>query len=166
MKKVLVVLAGGLLFAATAVLADPPQYGGQGNQQSQADHGDRGGHGKQDKRDKRDKHDRRGDSDRSYADRDDRGNYNDRDYRQDKHGRYDRHGNYYVMHDRGRHEGWYKKGGYVPVEYRSSRYVVDDWQVYHLRQPPRGYHWVRSDNSDYLLIAIASGVIADIFLSN
>jgi Ni/Co efflux regulator RcnB len=41
--------------------------------------------------------------------------------------------------------------------------VVRDYRDYRLREPPRGYHWVRDDNSgDYLLIAIATGIIADI----
>jgi Ni/Co efflux regulator RcnB len=88
------------------------------------------------------------------------------------HDRGDRHGQdrghdaprYAGMHDRGRHEGWYKKGGYLPRDYRDDRYVVVDWRRDRLRQPPRGYHWVRSDNGDFLLVAIASGLIADLLL--
>jgi len=34
-----------------------------------------------------------------------------------------------------------------------------------LQQPPRGYHWV-GVNGDYVLAAIATGVIAQIVLSN
>ena len=34
---------------------------------------------------------------------------------------------------------------------------------YPLRPPPRGHHWVRADN-DYLLVAIATGVILDMAL--
>ena len=67
-------------------------------------------------------------------------------------------------HDRGRHEGWYHRGGYLPVEYR-TRYVVTDWRRDRLREPPRGYHWVRSDNGDFLLVAIATGVIVDLLLN-
>jgi len=78
------------------------------------------------------------------------------------HGRGPAH--HYGMHDRGRHEGWYKRGGRVPVEYRGPRYVVTDWRHDHLREPPRGYHWVRSDNGDFLLVAIATGIITDILL--
>jgi Ni/Co efflux regulator RcnB len=40
---------------------------------------------------------------------------------------------------------------------------VRDYGYYRLRPPPRGYHWVRADN-DYLLVAIATGVILDIAL--
>ena len=71
-----------------------------------------------------------------------------------------------VMHDRGAKEGWYRKGGTVPPEYRDNRYVVTDWKSEHLREPPRGYHWVRSDNGDFLLVAITTGVITDMMLSH
>lgn len=71
---------------------------------------------------------------------------------------------YSGMHDRGRHEGWYKRGGHVPREYRTGRYVVTDWHREHLRQPPRGYHWVRSDNGDFLLVAVATGIVMDLLL--
>nr|WP_255430885.1 RcnB family protein [Rhodanobacter sp. DHG33] len=66
------------------------------------------------------------------------------------------------MHDQGRHEGWYKKGGRLPQSYRGQQYVVSDWHRDHLRPPPRGYHWVRSDNGDFLLVAVTTGVIASI----
>lgn len=78
----------------------------------------------------------------------------------------DQHHDNAVMHDRGAKEGWYKKGGTVPREYRDNRYVVSDWHSEHLREPPRGYHWVRSDNGDFLLVAITSGVITDLMLSH
>lgn len=71
-----------------------------------------------------------------------------------------------VMHDRGAKEGWYKKGGTVPSEYRDNRYVVSDWRSEHLREPPHGYNWVRSDNGDFLLVAITTGVITGIALSH
>jgi Ni/Co efflux regulator RcnB len=70
--------------------------------------------------------------------------------------------NHHGMYDRGRSEGWYKKGGHVPTEYRGGSYAVTDWRGQHLRQPPRGYHYVRSDNGDFLLVAITTGVIASI----
>lgn len=66
------------------------------------------------------------------------------------------------FHDRGRHEGWYRKGGHVPEEYLRGSYVVTDWRAHRLHEPPRGYEYVRSDNGDYLLVAIATGIIASI----
>jgi Ni/Co efflux regulator RcnB len=105
------------------------------------------------------------DNDRNEQGDDQRGNGHDRD----RHERDDDHrdngrGHYTNWHDRGRHEGWYKRGGYLPVEYR-TRYVVTDWRNDRLREPPRGYHWVRSDNGDFLLVAIATGVIVDLLLN-
>ena len=66
------------------------------------------------------------------------------------------------MSERGHSEGWYKKGGHMPTEYRGSSYAVNDCQSEHLRAPPRGYHYVRSDNGDFILVAITTGVIASI----
>ncbi len=45
-----------------------------------------------------------------------------------------------------------------------QRYVINDWGNRGLRAPPRGYHWVRESNNsgDYLLVAIATGLIASI----
>lgn len=119
-------------------------------------HGQNGnGHGHNDKQGK---HQQKND-DRRYDKHDDRNDH--REVRRDDR-RNDRR--YYGMHDRGRHEGWYKRGGYVPVEYRSRRYVVTDWHREHLRQPPRGYNWVRSNNGDFLLVAIATGIITELLL--
>jgi Ni/Co efflux regulator RcnB len=66
------------------------------------------------------------------------------------------------MSERGHSEGWYKKGGHMPTEYRGDSYAVNDWQSEHLRAPPHGYHYVRSDNGDFILVAITTGVIASI----
>lgn len=88
-------------------------------------------------------------------------------YDNDHHDHHDhdqRQNQYQGMHDRGQHEGWYKKGGRMPADYRGRQYVVTDWRHERLRQPPRGYHWVRSDNGDFLLVAISSGIIADLLL--
>ena len=53
----------------------------------------------------------------------------------------------------------WRRGAHLPPDYRG--YVVNDYYRYHLRQPPRGYAWYRVGD-DYLLAAIASGVIFDI----
>jgi Ni/Co efflux regulator RcnB len=59
----------------------------------------------------------------------------------------------------------WNRGERLPRQYWDRQYVVDDWRGHHLRQPPHGYHWVQS-GSDYLLVAIASGVIADLLLNH
>lgn len=76
---------------------------------------------------------------------------------------------------RGDHRNWqqrgagpdrsWHRGGRVPPQYRTRHYVVSDWRGHHLSAPPRGYHWVQN-GSDYLLVAIATGVIAQMILNN
>jgi Ni/Co efflux regulator RcnB len=127
------------------------------------------------------------------AQRNDHGNdHNDRNDRnanaqQQNNGRYDndRHDNAQQQnndrHDNGRMDDARKyrrddnrgggprhdlrRGQRLSQEYRDNRYVVNDWQARHLSAPPRGHHWVRAGN-DYVLAAIATGVIAQILLSN
>jgi Ni/Co efflux regulator RcnB len=71
-------------------------------------------------------------------------------------------------HDNGRHEGWYRqayrRGQRVPVVYLQPRYYVNDYRHYGLAPPPRGYRWVRPypDSNEYLLVAIATGLIAQV----
>jgi Ni/Co efflux regulator RcnB len=48
--------------------------------------------------------------------------------------------------------------------YNGNRDVVSNWNDYHLRQPPQGYEWVQ-DGSQFVLVAVASGVIADVILN-
>lgn len=48
--------------------------------------------------------------------------------------------------------------------YRGPVYVVNDYGYYHVRRPPRGYHWVRDDRGNLLMVAIATGIIADLLL--
>ena len=57
----------------------------------------------------------------------------------------------------------YYRGDRLPAEYRHRQYVVDDWRGHNLSAPPRGYRWVQSGN-DYILIAIATGIIAQLLL--
>lgn len=59
----------------------------------------------------------------------------------------------------------YYRGGRLPPAYRGTRYVVDDWRGHRLSAPPRGYHWVQS-GGDYLLVAIATGVILQLLLKD
>jgi len=91
-------------------------------------------------------------------------------YDQHDHGRYDHHG-HYDHHDRGhydhgRHDDWHRSQRWHHWErghrYGGPVYVVRDYGRYRLRPPPRGYHWVRGDADNYLLVAIATGVILDI----
>jgi Ni/Co efflux regulator RcnB len=64
----------------------------------------------------------------------------------------------------GPNHGYYR-GGRLPMEYRSRQYVVEDWRGHSLYAPPRGYHWVQT-GGDYVLVAIATGIILQLMLSN
>jgi len=59
----------------------------------------------------------------------------------------------------------FHRGERLSPEYRSRQYVVEDWRGHHLSAPPRGYHWVQT-GGDYVLVAIATGVILQLLLNN
>jgi Ni/Co efflux regulator RcnB len=125
---------------------------------AQADNRDRDRHERRHDRDDDRRHDKRRHDDRRYDDR--------RDW---KRGDWDRHygfrhydgrryrGAYYVRPSGYHYRSW-RYGEYLPRGYYSRRYIVDDYYSYRLRQPPRGYHWVRVDK-DEELAAIASGIV-------
>jgi Ni/Co efflux regulator RcnB len=56
------------------------------------------------------------------------------------------------------------KGGRLPANYRGREYVVDDWRGHHLSAPPRGYQWVQV-GGDYVMVAVATGIIASLLLN-
>lgn len=62
-----------------------------------------------------------------------------------------------------RHD-WHK-GNRLPPEYRTRQHVVNDWRARRLSAPPRGHQWVQVDG-DYVLMAAATGLIAQIILGN
>ncbi len=113
------------------------------------EHGDRGsGHG----------HDRGSHHD-DHRGVHDRGRDHD-DHRRYDHRRYDHHPRPRYGYNRGYghagpHPRWQRGHRYV-----GPTYVVRDYGHYRLRPPPRGYRWVRANN-DYLLVAIATGIILD-----
>jgi Ni/Co efflux regulator RcnB len=61
---------------------------------------------------------------------------------------------------RARGPEWHR-GGHIPAAYRDHAYVVNDWRLHRLAPPPRGYQWVQV-GPDYVLVAIRTGVIAQI----
>ncbi|OOG49422.1 RcnB family protein [Rhodanobacter sp. C01] len=96
----------------------------------------------------------------------------------DNHGRHDRdHHGHNRGHDDHRHGDDHGRYGYHDGgprnygrphwqrghRYDGPTYVVRDYGHYRLRQPPRGYHWVRANN-DFLLVAVATGIILDVAL--
>ena len=58
----------------------------------------------------------------------------------------------------------WKKGQRLPTYYR-QHYGVVNYRTEHLRPPPRGYHWVRDERGNFLLVAIASGLIAELIIN-
>lgn len=56
--------------------------------------------------------------------------------------------------------GWHR-GQKLSRAERARLAEVRDYRRYRLSAPPRGYHWVRVNN-EFLLIGVASGVIANI----
>ena len=57
------------------------------------------------------------------------------------------------------------RGHRLPPTYHNRQYVVDNWRTHRLSAPPRGHHWVQVGN-DYVLAAIATGIIANVLLGN
>jgi Ni/Co efflux regulator RcnB len=139
-------------------------------------------------RDAQDQQSQRGDNqrgqDRGWNDRNDRGDRNDRNDRGDRNDRHDRgnQNDYRYRNDRNGYSGGQnsnngyssyrpgpryemRRGGYLPQEYRGRQYVVNDWHGRHLSAPPRGHQWVQANN-DYVLVALATGLIAQVLLNN
>jgi len=62
--------------------------------------------------------------------------------------------------------------GYQPwskgqrLGYYRNRYEVVDYRTINRSRPRRGYHWVRDERGDDLLVAIATGVISDIIINS
>lgn len=82
----------------------------------------------------------------------------------------------YRQHDAYRHDGqrsqWtshahrYQRGDHLPYQFRQRQYYVNDWRNHSsLYAPPHGYQWVQADGGDYLLVAIATGLIANLLLN-
>lgn len=108
-------------------------------------------------------HDRRGYDGHGHSQRFDRGH----DHRHKAHrGDYrPRHPGYYRAQPVRPHAEW-RRGGYLPPAYRGGRYVVTDWRTRpQLYQPPQGYQWVGVDGN-FVLAAVAGGLIAHIIASH
>lgn len=96
----------------------------------------------------------------------DRNDRSHRDDRSDRRGRDDRYGRPDGRYQAGRGAGPghdFYRGDRLPWEYRQRTYVVEDWRGHRLSAPPRGYHWVQT-GGDYVLVAIATGVILQLLL--
>jgi len=142
MKMILRTAFAALALASTTLAVAAPQ--------------DRDHHGPDNRHDDRGRHDDHGPGDRGH---DDHGRYRD-DRRWEGHRppppHYYGHG-YDHRPPPPRYYGHWERGH----RYYGRNVVVYDYGSYRLRPPPRGYHWVR-ENNDFLLVALATGVILDI----
>lgn len=128
----------------SAILAISLATGGFAFAQGNSDRNDRG---RNEQAQRGDQQDRRDNEARQPNRRDDRGRAN---AQQDQRGAGPDHS--------------FRRGDRLPVEYRHRSYVVDDWRNHHLTAPPRGYHWVQT-GGDYVLVAIATGIILQLMLN-
>jgi Ni/Co efflux regulator RcnB len=89
----------------------------------------------------------------------------DRYYRQPNHGQpYYQHSN--RQHQWRGHTQRYQRGDHLPYQFRQRHYYVNDWRAHRgLYAPPYGYQWVQADSGDYLLVALATGLIANLLLN-
>ena len=62
-----------------------------------------------------------------------------------------------------RHDEW--KKGYHMDKADWGRAQRIDYRQYHLNEPPRGYEW-RSVDGNYVLAAVATGVIASVVIAS
>ena len=71
--------------------------------------------------------------------------------------RYDRHDHRearWSNGDRGNHYGQrinLKRGERLPSEFRSNRYMISNYRMHRLYEPPRGYHWMQVQGK-YVLV--------------
>ena len=87
---------------------------------------------------------------------------------------YDQQSGYGHQYGDNEHRGWGREyGGSRHHWRRGQRMGYNDWngagridyREHHLRQPPRGYEW-RESNGQYVLAAVATGLIASIILNS
>jgi Ni/Co efflux regulator RcnB len=135
-KKIIAAIAAVCLLAGGAAFAKDKDHGD--DRRDERGHQDNGRHG------------------------DNRGHERDNHERQ-SHNERDDHNNRYEERGAGPDHN-FRRGERLPVYYRHPYYVVDDWRGHRLSAPPRGYHWVQT-GSDYVLVAIATGIIFQILVN-
>lgn len=139
-------IAKGLI--AVLLAANAPAFAQHGHDRAQERREDRREYRDERREDRRAYREERREDRRDFREdrRDDR-----RDYRDGRRGAGPRHDLY--------------RGQRLPASYHHRQYVVDNWRAHRLSAPPRGYHWVQVGN-DYVLAAIATGIIASVLLGN
>lgn len=156
MKRFVMAALAAATFAAP--LALPAEAAAQRRDHRDDDRRDRDRHDRRDRDGRWDRDDRR---DRDHRARWDNRRYNGYNYR----GRwyYGPPPAAYGNVDYG-YRNW-RRGDRLPRYYRDRYVVVRDYDRRGYRRPPRGYHYVRDDRGDLLLVGIATGVILGIIAS-
>ncbi len=152
-RLVVAAMTALLAFAATA-----PAFAAGDRDHDRGRHGWDGDRGRGNDRGRgHDRHDRRDDR-RHYSNgyregyRDAR--YNDRRYSDRR---------YYAPPPRVVYRPYgFERGHRYSNYYGGPVYVVNDYNRYHVRRPPHGHRWIRDDRGNMLMVAIATGIIADI----
>jgi Ni/Co efflux regulator RcnB len=90
--------------------------------------------------------------------------HNQGDHRNDQGGyNQDRDHGYTPGQNNGHH---WARGQRLPATYYQDRSHYVDYRANHLRAPPRGYRWVRTDDNNYAMVAITTGLIASLIAAN
>jgi|CXWL01.1.fsa_nt_gi Ni/Co efflux regulator RcnB len=168
MKRIAMAALAAATFAAPLAIAapafaDPPRHergdNDRGEYRGDRNRGDRDWDNRDDRRDERDAY-RDGRRDERRADRWDDRRYNG----------YTSNGRWYygrpgadVRDARYEYRQW-RRGDRLSQYHRGRVHRVD-YRREHLRAPPRGYHYVRDDRGDTLLVGLATGVILAVILS-
>ena len=69
-------------------------------------------------------------------------------------------------HDHRNNGHHWARGQRLPRAYYQDRSHYVDYRAHHLRAPPRGYRWVQTDDNNYAMVAIATGLIATLIAAN
>ena len=103
--------------------------------------------------------------------RDDRRDDRHSDRRDDRYSRNDRRDNWRDQRAEERRRYYYNargpefvRGHVIPRDLRTPQYVIADYRRHRLAPPPRGQQWVQV-GTDYVLVAVATGIIANIILN-
>jgi Ni/Co efflux regulator RcnB len=59
----------------------------------------------------------------------------------------------------------FRRGGHLPSSYYNRSYFVQDYRRHNLPPPPHHHQWVQV-GADYVLVAIATGIIANIIVNH
>lgn len=74
-----------------------------------------------------------------------------------------RHNDRFDVYNARGHE--FRRGARIPPGFYNRQYYVNDYRAYRLAPPPRAHQWVQV-GPDFVLIAIATGIITNIVLGN